>query len=86
MKNQMQTINRYEPPEPSPLVKQIADMEKELDELRREIGNIRATMIVNYGTEGRDVDGIKVDPEGKSNIKLLVEILTQYSNRLKEQS
>ncbi len=82
----MHIFTQYRPTELSPLVKQIVDMEKELDKLRSEVGSIRATLIVNYGTEGRDVDGIKVDPDGKSNIKLLVEILTQYSNRLKEQT
>lgn len=46
------------------------------------LGEIRATLMVNYGPEGRKVDGIIVEPKG--TLHMLIEVLGRYRTKIEE--
>jgi len=71
------------PKEKSDLVEIIESMEKEVSDLRHQIGMVRATMCVNY-TQPRSQDGIVIDDLQASTIDMLVEVLKGYNKKLTE--
>jgi hypothetical protein len=66
------TFGIPEPPKHSQMVKDIIAMEKELADLRSEIGQIIATLEVNYGMDGRRQDGIAVDSKDKRPLMFMI--------------
>ncbi len=67
---------RMPSPEPSELVQQIARLENEHERLSTELGQIQATLEINFGASGRSVGGIKVDSSNYNSTHLfLVEVL-----------
>ena len=76
------TFGIPEPPKHSQMVKDIIAMEKELADLRSEIGQIIATLEVNYGMDGRRQDGIAVDSKDKRPLMFMIAVLTEYSQLL----
>ena len=71
------------PPEQSELVKTIIAMEKELRDLRSQVGQINATLEVNFGLNGRRQDGLMVNSKDKSPLMFMVAVLTEYGALLK---
>lgn len=73
-----------EPPKHSQMVQDIIAMEKELEELRRQIGQIKATLEVNYGLQGRAQDGIRISSNGQTPFMFMVDVLTHYASLLRK--
>lgn len=67
----------------SQLVRDIIAMEKELDELRNQVGQINATLEVNYGMHGRKQDGLMINSKGLSPFMFMVAVLREYASLLR---
>jgi len=60
----------------------VKDLERSKSKAEIEIGEIRATLVVNYGEEGRHIKGLIYSSE--STISMLVKVLTYFSERKRD--